>query len=137
MPQILLKARQKEPHSLTREELYQELWITPTTKVAKAFGISDVAIAKICKRYAIPKPPPGYWAKVQNGKFPPLVPLPVAPHDLPVRILIGKDRFHRPQSGAAMRLRVEQRALQAPADIPLTHPLIKKTYSALMTLKVL
>jgi len=54
--------------TLTRQELYEEVWATPTVKLAKKFGISDVAIAKICRRHKIPKPPLGYWARLQNGK---------------------------------------------------------------------
>jgi hypothetical protein len=36
--------------------------------VAAEFGISGTGLAKICNRYAIPTPPRGYWAKLQNGK---------------------------------------------------------------------
>ena len=60
---------------LTREELYRRVWSTPATKLAKEFGISDVALGKICRRLDVPKPYPGYWAKVGAGaslKPPPL-----------------------------------------------------------------
>jgi hypothetical protein len=56
-----------EPKKLRREELYEKVWTTPTARLAEEFGISDVAIAKICRKYNIPKPPKGYWARVQNG----------------------------------------------------------------------
>jgi len=29
--------------------------------------MSDVGLAKVCRRYDIPRPPPGYWAKLQAG----------------------------------------------------------------------
>ena len=57
-----------EKTTLSREELYKKLWRTPTTKLAKSFGISDVALAKICHKHEIPKPPLGYWAKLRFGK---------------------------------------------------------------------
>ncbi len=65
----------KEPFFLSREALYIKVWETPTVKLAKEFGISDVAISKMCKKLEIPKPPPGYWRKLETGekkKIPPL-----------------------------------------------------------------
>lgn len=65
----------KESYFLSREALYIRVWETPTVKLAKEFSVSDVAIAKMCKRLEIPKPPLGYWRKVETGykkKIPPL-----------------------------------------------------------------
>ena len=62
--------------SITRRKLYERLWSEPTTKVAVAFGISDVGLAKLCKRHDIPRPPRGYWAQRQHGQTPPQEPLP-------------------------------------------------------------
>jgi hypothetical protein len=61
---------------LSRKELYQKVWEMPRTQLAKEFGISDVAIAKRCKKLKIPQPPVGYWAKVQAGWKIKRVPLP-------------------------------------------------------------
>jgi hypothetical protein len=55
---------------LTREELYEKLWKTPTKHVAEEFGMSDVMLGKVCKEYRIPKPYVGYWAKKEHGKNP-------------------------------------------------------------------
>lgn len=38
------------------------------TQVAADFGISDVALKKICDRHRIPSPPRGYWAKKNAGQ---------------------------------------------------------------------
>jgi len=46
------------------------------TKVAPRFDLSDVGMAKLCKRYDIPRPPVGYWAQKQVGKEPDRAPLP-------------------------------------------------------------
>jgi hypothetical protein len=62
--------------TLTRQELYEQVWTTPTVQLAKQYGISDVAIAKICRRHRIPKPPLGYWARVQHGQKVTRKPLP-------------------------------------------------------------
>jgi len=50
-----------------REKLYQEIWAEPVMQVAKRYGISDVGLAKICKKMKIPRPPRGYWAKKSYG----------------------------------------------------------------------
>ena len=44
----------------TRETLYEEVWNEPVSTVAKKYGVSDVAIHKICKSMDIPVPPRGY-----------------------------------------------------------------------------
>lgn len=37
-------------------------------KLAAEFGLSDVGLAKICKRHKIPRPSRGHWAKIERGK---------------------------------------------------------------------
>jgi hypothetical protein len=66
----------KELAKLTREELYEKVWSTPCSRLAKEFGLSDVAIAKRCKKLAVPSPSRGYWARLQAGLKPRRVPLP-------------------------------------------------------------
>lgn len=53
---------------LTRKELYDHVWETPIARLAADWGISDVGLAKICKRHKIPRPKRGHWAKKQHGK---------------------------------------------------------------------
>ncbi len=53
---------------LTRKELYERVWSTPMRRLAGEFGLSDVSLAKICRRHKIPCPTRGYWAKRRNGK---------------------------------------------------------------------
>lgn len=60
---------------LSREELFALVWEKPTRDVAKALGVSDVAISKLCTRLQVPKPPRGYWARVQSGQIPRRPPL--------------------------------------------------------------
>jgi low affinity Fe/Cu permease len=52
---------------LSRSELYKKVWTTPMVRLAPEFSISDVALAKTCKKYNIPRPPRGYWARIANG----------------------------------------------------------------------
>ena len=53
---------------LTREELFKQVWERPMTKVAADYGISDVALKKICDKHRVPVPGRGYWAKKAAGK---------------------------------------------------------------------
>ncbi len=53
---------------MTRQELYNQIWSEPMQHVAKKYGLSDVGLGKICRSHNIPRPPSGYWAKVQSGK---------------------------------------------------------------------
>jgi hypothetical protein len=54
--------------TISRNELYKLVWSKPVVKIAKDFGISDVAVGKICKKLNIPKPGLGFWAKKEFGK---------------------------------------------------------------------
>ncbi len=54
--------------NITREELYKLVWSTPIRTLAQQFNISDVALAKHCRRAGVPVPPRGWWAKKEAGK---------------------------------------------------------------------
>lgn len=54
---------------LSKKELTELVWLKPVTKIAQDFGVSDVAIAKKCKKLGVSKPPVGFWAKVHSGKI--------------------------------------------------------------------
>ena len=62
--------------SFTREELFARVWTVPVLKLAQEIGVSDVAIAKACRRYGIPTPARGFWAKseMKRPKRPKLPP---------------------------------------------------------------
>jgi hypothetical protein len=53
-----------------RSKLYDEVWTEPVTLVSKRYGISDVALRKICQKLAVPLPPRGYWARIEAGSQP-------------------------------------------------------------------
>ncbi|QNI35886.1 hypothetical protein [Edaphobacter albus] len=63
-------------HTLDRDQLYAEVWSEAMTKVSTRYGVSDVALAKICRRMDIPAPERGYWARVAAGQKLPRPPLP-------------------------------------------------------------
>jgi integrase len=70
-------------HFFEREELYKLVWIAPVSEVARKLGVSDVGLAKLCRRAAVPVPGRGYWARVEAGQHIGAEPLPPAPEGLP------------------------------------------------------
>jgi hypothetical protein len=63
---------------LTRADLYEKVWATPMRILAKEFGMSDVGLAKVCRKHNVPVPPVGYWRRKETGYQVTRPPLPVA-----------------------------------------------------------
>ncbi len=63
-----MSTQDNETIILTRSELYDRVWSTAMRNLAPNLGISDVGLKKLCKRFSIPTPPKGYWAKKEHGK---------------------------------------------------------------------
>jgi hypothetical protein len=63
-------------NTYNREKLYEEVWSKPVIEVAVHYGVSDVALHKICKYLNVPVPPRGYWSKLRAGKKVKRIPLP-------------------------------------------------------------
>jgi hypothetical protein len=61
---------EEERLTLSREDLYELAWSKPISELAKDFGISDVGLAKRCRRLRVPLPGRGYWARVDAGQKP-------------------------------------------------------------------
>ncbi|MHC1699281.1 MAG: hypothetical protein AB9919_14685 [Geobacteraceae bacterium] len=70
-----------QPIKITREALYEEVWLQPLTKVALKYGITDNGIRKICKRLNVPLPVQGYWLRKYKSKPKPLPPEGVGPKE--------------------------------------------------------
>src|SRR5262245_2210652 len=70
--------------SISREQLFKEVWAEPMTTVGDRYGVSSSYLARVCSTLNVPRPPRGYWAKQKVGKAPtqPALPAPAAWHDL-------------------------------------------------------
>jgi hypothetical protein len=66
----VMKDMSEQARTITREELYENLWKTPITKLAKAWGLPYVALIKACEDLNVPRPEPGHWQQVQRGHQP-------------------------------------------------------------------
>ncbi|MEQ1802611.1 MAG: hypothetical protein ABL989_11865 [Gammaproteobacteria bacterium] len=56
--------------TLSREDLYELVWSKPMVELAQDLGLSDVALAKRCRKLGVPVPGRGYWARVASGQEP-------------------------------------------------------------------
>lgn len=64
------------PASVTREELYEQVWTDPMVTVAARYDVSGSFLARVCADLNVPRPPRGYWAQLEVGKAPAKPPLP-------------------------------------------------------------
>lgn len=116
---------------ISRQDLYERVWKTPLRKLATEFGISDVGLAKACRRHAVPTPPMGHWMRVEHGKTSERPPLPRAPHGETVSLSEQKSRAQRlPPAAAADALEV-----QVAPDTASLAPFSRATFTALSKAK--
>ncbi len=115
----------------TRRTLYEEVWSTAMTTLARKYGLSDVGLAKICKKHDIPKPWPGYWARRYAGQKIDRTPLPNPKHDPEITI---EDRL--PDATAARRRANTVKPVVAVTEtLRGAHPLVLATRNLLASRK--
>jgi hypothetical protein len=122
---------------MKRSELYAKVWATPMSRLAIELGISDVGLAKACRRHAIPAPPRGYWAKLKAGQKPKQTQLPTPELDIVVRFERGdpQERARLKEMKRERDERVKAAAEEVGARFDITfaesldnaHPLVKAT----------
>lgn len=85
----------RQRHYFKRQELYELVWTVPVLEIARRLNVSDVAVAKLCRRAEIPLPARGYWARTEAGQLLPRPELTASPAGLPDLLWIrgrGNDR---------------------------------------------
>ncbi len=122
---------------LTREELYEKVWTTPIVQLAREYGMSDVGLAKICKKLNIPRPGLGYWRRVQTGQKPKRAKLPVATKETPAVATIRRhekgegpvDAGSEAQALITAELAPDRRIVVG-ESLRGSHPLVSRTNAA-------
>lgn len=113
---------------VTREELYDQVWQWPMTKVAERLGVSSSFMARVCTRMNVPRPSRGHWVKTKNGKPSPRPPLPDAgPGDLQVwhrGVVLGAVSQPLPKAPSSGAARPQKRSVSRSG----THPVIAGAY---------
>jgi len=127
---------------LSRQELYERVWSTPTSQLRHELGISDVAIGKLCRANGIPKPPPGYWARVRAGGRVRRPPLPALKQGQRERITYRKSPPPPPplELPPAVAAKVQAEAdpanrIEVGEELLRPHPLVRATRTALKGIK--
>src|ERR1043166_4069016 len=82
-----------DERKITREELYKLVWSKPLTELPKEFGMSDVGVAKVCKKLKVPKPYRGYWQLVEAGRKLTIPPLPSVHKDDPTEAILEPEHY--------------------------------------------
>ncbi len=67
-PSVIPPPNRGPLHTFTREALHKLVWSESTRTLSKRLGISDVGLAKVCRRANIPTPDRGHWARVAAGQ---------------------------------------------------------------------
>lgn len=119
---------------LTREELYERIWKTPATKVARELGITDVAMFYLCRNYDIPKPPKGYWSMVAIGRPSERPPLPEQADPDKQIIEISPEAVKLVATAAAQSdatSKIAPARIVVPDKLRSPHPLVERTNQAL------
>ncbi|MCL4850915.1 MAG: hypothetical protein KJZ78_05980 [Bryobacteraceae bacterium] len=104
-----------------REKLYDQIWTRPLRTVAHEHGLSDVALAKVCKKLHIPRPGVGYWRRKECGFKVERVPLPPA-KGIVTAVSRLPDIQEKKQRSLSEELIPLRKVTEAPKAI---HPVIK------------
>jgi len=115
---------------LTRQQLHALVWETPMTKLAKEFGLSDVALHKICRKHRIPTPPVGYWAKKAHGKRVATTPLP-EPSDETEIVVRESSASNEPLAIAEARIAMTAAIDVSEPDAEAANPIVERTVTKL------
>lgn len=119
--------------TVTREELYAEVWKEPLTKVAKSYGVSSNYLARVCEELKVPVPPRGYWQRLAVGRRAPTPSLPeLDPGDDTVWGRGREARNRRPPAPEFTPI-TARRSRRRPK--PKTHPILVDARAAFLDTK--
>ena len=117
---------------ISREQLYEEVWAEPVTKVAERYGVSGVAVAKWCRKLNVPRPGRGYWAQKSAGHRVKQLPLPEAATAQQWYVNRPKPSERRPAPPARIPgLELFEKPIPVPELSDPEHPLVARTRRAL------
>jgi hypothetical protein len=116
---------------ISRQTLYDQVWSTPMARLSKEYGISDVALAKICKKLNVPYPGRGYWRRKETGKAVKQLPLPPssdpAKQAVTIHPTIRPDSLEPVSEETTQRITAEQtpeQKIEVPDRLGKTHRLL-------------
>lgn len=119
--------------TVTREELYAEVWKEPLTKVAKWYRVSSNYLARVCEELKVPVPPRGFWQRRAVGQQTPIPPLPELDPGDDTEWGRGAESRNRRPSAPAFTPITTRRSRRRPK--PKTHPILVDARAAFMDTK--
>src|SRR5689334_23280334 len=121
---------------IRRRALYERVWATPIALLAQEWGLSDVGLAKLCKRHEIPRPQRGHWAKKAAGQTVTKDPLPRPTEDWEIAIERYEPQLKNPDVSKEREaimddVTKEAETIQVPTTLRGAHPLVSASLQAL------
>ena len=122
--------------TLSRDELYDLVWTKPIMRLAEIYDISDVGLAKMCRRLRVPRPPVGYWQRLAAGQKISRSPLRAVPRGLEMRratvtLRLRVEKREQVESLAMQRIRAFEEApenrIEVPVDLAAAPKIVKRT----------
>jgi hypothetical protein len=132
----------EETIRIARQELYEQVWAQPLYKLAKNYHMSDVGLAKLCRRLKIPLPGNSYWQRVKFGKPVTRPPLPVenGVNEAKIRVMkqedppVDQNQYEEAQNKIVFEGLSENR-IRVPSRLASPHPYVALTEKILRNAK--
>ncbi len=118
--------------TLTREQLYEQVWSGTSFDVARRLRVPHQKFLDICLALSVPRPSRGYWQKLRAGK--PVERPALPPLDGPMPAEQALLSCNTPASGQRAS-RAENPDFAIPKTLRNCHPIISDTLVAFKTLK--
>jgi len=115
----------------TPQQMFRMVWETPVLLLARQIGVSDVGLAKACRRAGIALPPRGHWAKPESSR--PKKPKPPMSTDIIEFRVVDPETFSKLP---AKMTPIPSRQIAMPSSLVDAHPLVKRWINAARKAKV-
>ncbi len=130
----------QESKRVSRPDLYNQVWTVPMSRLAQEYRLSDVGLAKICKKHRIPRPPRGYWARIAAGEKLKRAPLPAGDPDAVIEITpntanVPASRLEDNEASLILLEKSPENKILVPDRLVDAHPLVKQSAEILRSLE--
>lgn len=131
-PALKAAGPSRQGTTLTREELYDQVWTTPGNRLAKSMSISCPALKELCEKLQVPRPDGSYWTRTRMGQIMERDPLPPIPDEGANEVASKKKGPRVPDSppdaeAASEAARQRESKIEFSKMLKNAHPLIKST----------
>jgi hypothetical protein len=117
-----------QERKITRQELYEALWLTPMNKLAMEWGEQVAWLVKACEEMKVPRPGPGHWQLVARGWAMDWEPLPAATAESKVEIVLGSEA-EKPKEGRQKTSAAPKPVVELITEVGEMHELVRGLYA--------